>query len=69
MTNTDVTRLLRELEKNESRSMAILNLIDGDCEISLIRSAVEELCDIAESMKLGLSIHEEPFCNEKINQA
>lgn len=68
MTKTDITALLGDLEKNETRAVAILTMIDGGFSTELIRQSVEELCDKSEGIKLKYSIHEHPYNILKINQ-
>jgi len=68
MTNLNVTWLLNELEKNEAKSLAIMTMLDGDFSREIIRDAVEELCNSSESLKLGCSRHEVPYCYLAANQ-
>ena len=68
MTNTDVKCLLQDLETNERKCVAILDMIDGGFDITLIRQAVEQLCNSAESLKLGVSSFEEPYNLLQINK-
>ena len=55
MTDSDITWLFAELEKNESKAHTLLSMIDGGYSHELLRNAVEELCNGAESLKLGCS--------------
>lgn len=68
MIKIDITVLLEDLKKNKDRASALLSMIDSGFDIELIRAAIEELHSESESLKLGYSIYEKPFCNEKINQ-
>jgi hypothetical protein len=59
MTILNVTSLLDDLEINENRALAIKTILDGEFSLDLLKKSVEELCDHAESIKLGYSAFED----------
>lgn len=61
MTNTDITGLLAQLETHESKVSTVLDMFDSGFDAQLVRAALEELYVSAESLKLGVSAHEEPY--------
>lgn len=61
MTSLNITVLLNDLEKNERKALALLDMVDGGFSLEVIRAAIEELCDSSESLKLGCSAYEEPY--------